>query len=89
MAAYIITYDLNQETVRPKIVEKIKKTWSSAMLSESSYAIISSASPKAIYEELSVMLDQNDFIYVIAITQPYYGYGEEDVNAWLAAHIPE
>lgn len=87
MAVYIVTYDLNKEVVRPNIVAEIKKTnW--ARLSESSYAIETGESPKAVYDRFIYLLDGNDNFYVISLKRPYYGQGPKDVNEWLEKNLP-
>lgn len=87
MATYIITYDLNKEASRPNIVGDIKKHDSWAKLSESSYAVSTSRTPKQIYDALAKHLDNNDNLYVITLSAPYYGRGPKEVNDWLANHL--
>lgn len=88
MTVMLVTYDLNQETVRPGLLDDIKtkfERW--ACLSESSYAIRTQMTPSAVYQELSHHLDGNDSLYVITLTEPYSGQGPEDVNQWLADYL--
>lgn len=88
MPVRLITYDLNKETKRPPIVKAIKDISSSwAKLSESSYAISTSLTPKAVYDKLLSLIDSNDNLYVITLSSPYYGQGPKDVNEWLAANL--
>ena len=88
MAVRLVTYDLNKETVRPKIVDKIKGIGNSwAKLSESSYAIETWKEPRAVFDELAPLLDSNDNLYVITLNRPYYGHGPQDVNKWLAENL--
>jgi len=84
MAIYLVTYDLkNPGQSYTGVLNEIKKyAW--AQLSESSYAISSSLSPKQIFKKLSPSLDSNDQLYIIALSNPYYGKGSQDVNSWLA-----
>lgn len=88
MACYIVTYDLNKETVRPDIVADIQKFSEWARLSESSYAITTSHTADAVYEILSKHLDDNDNCYIISLAQPHFGQGPEEVNQWLADNLP-
>lgn len=86
MSTYVVTYDLNRETVRPNIVAEVKTTdW--AKLSESSYAISTSETPQAVYDRFKRHLDSNDNLYVITLKRPYFGQGPQDVNEWLANHL--
>jgi hypothetical protein len=83
MAVYLITYDLNRETTRPPIVDRIKAYGDWAMLSESSYAISTNQTAEQVYANLQALLDQNDQIYIITLKKPWYGYGPKQVNEWL------
>lgn len=87
MATYIVTYDLNNESQRPPIVQAIKayKTW--ARLSESSYAIVTEHSPSQVYDYLKKYLDNDDQLYVITLHKPYAGQGSQEVNNWLEQHL--
>ena len=87
MASLLVTYDLNQETKRPNILEDVKSFGSWAMLSESSYAIKTSSTPKQVYEKLSKHLDSNDNCYVISLSKPFWGQGPKEVNDWLANQL--
>ncbi len=86
MAVLLVTYDLNKETVRPKIVDEVKKT-SWAKLSESSYAIDTNETPQAVYNRFQYLLDENDNFYVITLKRPYYGQGPKAVNDWLEQRL--
>lgn len=87
MATYIVTYDLNKETVRPKIVDEVQKTgW--ARLSESSYAIETEETPQEVYNRFLPLLDSNDTFYAISLSRPYYGQGLDEVNQWLEENLP-
>lgn len=88
MACYLITYDLNKETRRPPIVEKIKEFEGWAQLSESSYAVSTASRPQQIYERLKPLLDDNDQLYVITLNRPYSGQGSQEVNDWLVNQLP-
>lgn len=86
MSVFIVTYDLNKETVRPNIVAEVKKTdW--AKLSESSYAIETNESPQQVYARFNYLLDSNDNFYVITLKRPYSGRGPQDVNDWLERRL--
>lgn len=88
MSIFLVTYDLNNETSRPKIVPKIKEVsdeW--ARLSESSYAIKSSKSTSDVFNLLKPMLDSDDQLYVITLKKPYSGRGPKAVNDWLEKNL--
>lgn len=86
MSVLLVTYDLNKETVRPKITEEVRKTaW--AKLSESSYAIDTNETPQAVYNRFESYLDSNDNLYVITLKRPYAGQGPQAVNEWLEQRL--
>lgn len=87
MSVFIVTYDLNKETVRPKIVDEIKKSDGWAKLSESSYAVSTGETPHEVYQRMLPFLDKNDSLFVITLSEPYYGQGTQDVIDWLAQHL--
>lgn len=83
MTVKLVTYDLNNETARPNIVGDIKAYGSWARLSESCYAVDTTQSVSAIYNQLKKHIDGDDQLYVITLTSPYTGFGPKDVNDWL------
>lgn len=88
MPAYIVTYDLNKEVKRPNMAALIKKTYDGwAMLSESSYTIATTKTPVGVYNSLKADLDENDTLYVITLSQPWYGQGTAEVNEWLESTL--
>ena len=87
MASLLVTYDLNKETKRPNILEDVKSFGPWAKLSESSYAIQTSSTPKQVYEKLSKHLDSNDNCYVISLRKPFWGRGPQEVNDWLSNQL--
>lgn len=88
MAVYIVTYDLNHEVRRPKIVDAVKSYGTWAKLSESSYAIVSGSTPEQVRLHFQPLLDDNDNLFVISLRQPYAGWGGKDVHDWLSQHLP-
>jgi len=88
MAVYLITYDLNREIVRPNITKAIKSYPLWAKLSESSYAISTPLTVKAVYDKLKPLLDSDDNLYVMTLRRPYTGFGPNEVNEWLDEHLP-
>ncbi|WP_027040348.1 hypothetical protein [Mesorhizobium ciceri] len=88
MAAFIVTYDLNKETGRPKIVDEVKNT-SWARLSESSYAISTNETADQVYARFRPYIDDNDNLYIVSLRRPYMGWGKKDVNDWLGQNLPQ
>jgi hypothetical protein len=90
VAVYLVTYDLNRETIRPKITDIIYTRFDGyAKLSESSYAIETAAKTDAVYRMFEGILDDNDQLYVITLTKPYSGQGTQEVNDWLESTLPD
>ena len=87
MAAKLITYDLNRETIRPNIVQAIRDLGDYVKLSESSYVTNSNLTPSQIYQQLSSIIDTNDRICIATLTKPYYGWLNQDVIQWLERHL--
>lgn len=88
MAVLLVTYDLNTPGKDYNDLLKKIKSQNWARLSESSYAIFTTASPQAVFDQLKPYLDRNDYIYIITLKRPYTGYGPQDVNDWLEKHLP-
>ena len=86
MGILLVTYDLNKEAVRPKIVTEVKKTaW--ARLSESSYAIDTSETPQAVYNRFRYLLNQNDNFLVLRLRRPHFGQNKQAVIDWLEERL--
>lgn len=88
MAAYVVTYDLNNETKRPQIVSFLRQRFpDSVKFSESSYGIESPLGPKDVYDTFSFMLDGDDVLLVIHIANPWWGKAPETTYNWLHSHL--
>lgn len=88
MAVLLITYDLQKPGQSyDELLEYIKQhAW--ARLSESSYAIRTSATPSTVCAKVRQYVDTNDTVYVITLNRPYSGFGPNDVNSWLDENLP-
>ena len=83
MAALLITYDLNSPGQNHKeVLEKIK-TYPWVKLSESSYAIKTNETPQDVYSLFQSLLDSNDNLLIITLTNPWYGKASQEVLNWL------
>lgn len=89
MGLLLVTYDLNNEKKRPKIVDAIKNPYHWARLSESSYGIWTSDTPDKVYNRLTQFIDSDDRLYVINLKKPYAGFGDTRVNIWLNQKLPD
>jgi hypothetical protein len=87
MSTLLITYDLNKPGQNYEELKKYIDKFAWARLSESSYAIETSLSPEQIYSELSGIIDSSDTVYIVTLTNPWYGQGSKEVNQWLSEHL--
>ena len=56
-------------------------------LSESSYAVTANVDADQIYNHFKPLLDNNDVLYVIRLSGPPYGQGDDEVNQWLMQNL--
>lgn len=84
MATLLVTYDLNKAGQNYSGFYKVLDQYNHTKLSESSYAIQTQESPITVYNKLTSFMDKNDHVYVVTLSQPYYGYGPQPVNNWLS-----
>ena len=87
MAIYIVTYDLRKEATPEdyqKLINLIKEGRSWACLGGSSYLIESESSARELRDKYKDVLDDNDMLYVGAVSAPaaWYGYSDE-VSKWI------
>ena len=89
MAVRLITYDLSKEITSDDYAEILDyiKSHAWARLSESSYAIETTETPEAIYQELSKHLDTNDSLLVLTLTSPWDGRANKAVIDWLKQRL--
>lgn len=88
MATLLVTYDLNKPGKDYGDVLKIVKDQAAwARLSESSYAVKTNLSPQALYKKFEPYIDNNDRIYIITLSKPFWGFGTKDVNDWLENNL--
>jgi len=86
MAIKLVTYDLNEEKKKRGDYEgllKAIKSYPWARLSESSYAIQTDRLPQALFKEFQPHVDDNDFLLVLTLNQPWWGTQKQDVMDWL------
>ncbi|WP_156441031.1 hypothetical protein [Burkholderia sp. ABCPW 14] len=90
MNVLIVTYDLIKQTnseAYTSILNIIKSEKNWAKLSESSYAMHTNMTPKAVYERARPYLDEKDNFMVFTLTSPYFGRHSKEVIDWLQAKI--
>jgi hypothetical protein len=90
MTVLLVTYDLDRERSSQdyeSILKVIKREKNWARLSESSYAVKTDRTPRALYEELEQFLDEGDKLLVFTLTKPYYGRHAPKIIDWLAPKL--
>lgn len=88
MSLLIVTYDLNKEPnsqAYGEILGVIKSGKNWARLSESSYAMDTSLTPRQVYDRVKPFLDNGDSLLVLSVVAPYFGQHSQKVIDWLAA----
>ena len=90
MAVLLVTYDLTPQTSatnHEKILEVIKQDSNWARLSESSYAVLTTATPMALYERFKPLIGSGDKLLVMTMTKPYMGQHSKEVVDWLTNKV--
>lgn len=87
MAILLITYDLNKQGQDYAEFYALRNKYPYARLSESSYAIQTEETPRQIFDKFSAAIDQNDYLFVVTLRRPYWGFGPEKVIDWLEARL--
>lgn len=90
MAVLLVTYDLNKEG-KSKVdydkFYKIRDSYDHVKLSESSYAFNTSETPQALYDKLKPVIDPNDYLLVITLKRPYWGFHLKTTIDWLEKNL--
>lgn len=55
--------------------------------SDTAYTVQTELSADALYRELEPLRSGDDIAYVIALCQPWIGFGYEAMNDWLKRHL--
>lgn len=84
----IISYDLRQPGQNYELLlKKIKAYTSWARLGGSAYLILTSDEPQTVRDNLKLVLDPNDKLYVGVSPPPSAWWGmPEDVSKWIIAN---
>lgn len=89
MNFFIVTYDLHVSGQDYSgLLEKIKEGNGWAKLSESSYAVSTEKSPQQLLDILKANIDDNDRLYIVTISKPYTGWGDQEILDWLEKNLP-
>lgn len=85
MATYIITYDLSVPGRKyPDLHDRIKGYRDCVQITESSWAVKTNATAKAIRDNLKGTIDANDKLFVAVLTAPAASYRlGTKVSDWL------
>lgn len=87
MSLMLVTYDCNRSEQDYSGFFRHIERYSNVRLSESSYAIITDKTPKAICAELEEFIDEDDNLYVITLKKPYDASGPNLASDWLKKEL--
>lgn len=87
--AYIITYELYKQGQNyEKLIQRIKSYGTWARLGGSEYIVISTQSAVEIRDYLSIVIDNNDSIFVGTLIAPAAWNGmTEEVSNWIRNNL--
>ena len=83
MSALLITYDLNKPGQDYSGFYKVRDSYPYAKLSESSYAISTTETPTEVYKKLEEYIDKSDRVFIIALSNSWFGFGTQEIFDWL------
>lgn len=89
MRVLLINFDLQEAGQEEDVLELLKNrfhVWS--RLSECSFAVETSMTPREVFEIFKPMLTADDIFYVLTVARPFHGQGPVDVNEWLDDILP-
>lgn len=87
MAVLLVTYNLKLSGPNNmKLITAIEK-FDHTKLTESSYAIATSDSPKRILDVLRPLVDENDLLFVLTLALPAAGHGDAGKIHWLEGNM--
>ncbi len=77
-----VMYQINNE---PHFVDfqNLINEYINRKISNSSYIIETKLSPKEVYEEFRIHLNQGDTLIISKFANPWHGHGDKDVIDWL------
>lgn len=87
MTTYIVTFELNPGVPGPTVADVIKTYSNWIMITETSYGIVTDQSAAEIYDALKPELGVHKKIYIVALTEPFFGYGPSDINSWFQNNV--
>ncbi|NIP71761.1 MAG: hypothetical protein GWO16_01430 [Gammaproteobacteria bacterium] len=80
MDTLLVSYDCSPDGENSSRLLDAIRHYPCARLSELSYAISTSESPKEVFDKLSRYLESEDCLYVIPLTGPWEGRGPKYVS---------
>lgn len=84
MALKLVTYELSDTSFGQRIVDSVRKMGRWVRLSEGALVVDTELPTDKVFTRLLTQLDKEDRIYVLELSRHWSGYGEMDVNAFLA-----
>ena len=90
MATYLISYDLKKPGRNyDDLYKRIKSYTTWAMITESTWAVVSAKTAKEVFTHIQGALDNNDILFVITVggTAWWSNNLPDDVVAWLKKRL--
>ena len=87
MAIYLITYDLKEPAYEQELLSYVRSA-GYAMVTKSSYVVIGNKTADQIVSDIRQIANDNIYVYVFTVSNPYSGFGDTSVNNWLANNVP-
>ncbi|MHC1684921.1 MAG: SinR family protein [Clostridiaceae bacterium] len=88
MAVHLITYDLNKAGQNyDKLYDEIKSLGEWWHYLDSTWLVDSSYSAQNISERLVPVIDKNDYLLVIKVTNDSHGWLNQDAWNWITKHV--
>ena len=84
MALKLVTYELSDARFSQRIMDSVKKMGRWVRLSEGALVVDTDLPTDKVFTRLLTQLDKEDHVYVLELSRRWSGYGEMDVNAFLA-----
>ena len=85
MAVYVVTFDSPTQDY-PRFHQWVER-FDAMRLTDSTWAVQTDLAAGELYDELKPLLRDDDVGYVIALGQPWIGFGYEAMNDWLHRHL--
>ncbi len=89
MSVYCVSYDLLAPGKNyDDLIAEIKSSPSWAKPLKSLFLVQTNETPEQLYNRLRPKMDANDFILIIQVRRPYFGFMDKNVINWIDQNVP-